>query len=133
ELADGRRQSEPMIPSERLSAVGHLVAGVAHEINNPLQAIMGTTELLMASGQAAGVRADLDQIRRDGIRAATIVQNLLAFAQRSAIDRSIADLNEIARSAVASPAAAPHAAGLPPENHIADDPPLIAAQRPNHA
>ena len=44
DISEERRLREQLIDSERLSAVGQLVAGVAHEINNPLQAVMGFTE-----------------------------------------------------------------------------------------
>ena len=46
DISEERRLREQLIHSERLSAVGQLVAGVAHELNNPLQAVMGLTELL---------------------------------------------------------------------------------------
>ena len=54
DISEERRLREQLIHSERLSAVGQLVAGVAHEINNPLQAIMGYTELLIETERAPG-------------------------------------------------------------------------------
>src|SRR5205823_11600190 len=94
------RLKEQLIHSERLSAVGQLVAGVAHEINNPLQAVMGFSELLISAEDRPEVRTDLEQIRADAGRAAKIVHNLLLFARRETHERSIADLNEIVRSAI---------------------------------
>jgi len=131
DISEDRRFLQQLIHSERLSAVGHLVAGVAHEINNPLQGMMGATELLIAAEQRADVRADLEQIRNDGARAATIVQNLLAFVQRSTIDRSIADLNEIARAVTAARASELRAADATLALQLADDLPMIAANREN--
>ncbi len=70
--------------SERLSAVGELVAGVAHEINNPLQAIVGCVELLLDDhADRALMRRDLEIVRREAGRAGHIVRNLLSFVRRS--------------------------------------------------
>jgi PAS domain S-box-containing protein len=101
DISEERRLKEQLIHSERLSAVGQLVAGVAHEINNPLQAVMGFTELLIEGEQRPEVRADLLQIREDAGRAAKIVHSLLVFARRETLERSVADLNAIVRSTLA--------------------------------
>jgi PAS domain S-box-containing protein len=101
DISEERRLREQLIHSERLSAVGQLVAGVAHEINNPLQAVMGLSELLIEGQNSGDQRHDLDQIRVHADRAAKIVRHLLLFARHSALERSIADLNEVARSVVA--------------------------------
>ena len=98
DISEERRLREQLIHSERLSAVGQLVAGVAHELNNPLQAIMGLAELMLAGGVTPEVRGDLEQLRADGERAANIVRHLLAFSRLSALERSVADFNEIVRS-----------------------------------
>ena len=101
DISEDRRLREQLIHSERLSAVGQLVAGVAHEINNPLQAVMGFTELLIGADTNPEMRSDLEQIRSDADRAAKIVRHLLLFARRSTLERAVADLNEIARSTCA--------------------------------
>jgi PAS domain S-box-containing protein len=98
DITEERRLREQLIHSERLSAVGQLVAGVAHEINNPLQAVMGFAELLIGAETSPDIRRDLEQIRVDANRAAKIVRHLLLFARRSTLERSVADLNEIVRS-----------------------------------
>ena len=90
-----------MIHGERLSAVGQLVAGIAHELNNPLQSVIGMSQLLMGPDCDDQLRQDLESIRANGERAAMIVRNLLAFARQSALERSMADLSEIVRSALA--------------------------------
>ena len=101
DITEERRLKEQLIHSERLSAVGQLVAGVAHEINNPLQAVMGFSELLINAESRADVRADLEQIRSDASRAAKIVHSLLLFARRETLERSVEDLNEVVRSTLA--------------------------------
>ena len=98
DISEEKRLREQLIHSERLSAVGQLVAGVAHEINNPLQGIIGFTELLLGVETNDGTRRDLEQIHADANRVAKIVHHLLAFARKSTLDRAVADLNEIVRS-----------------------------------
>src|SRR6185295_16190256 len=120
---------EQLIHSERLSAVGQLVAGVAHEINNPLQAVMGFTELLIESERRAEVRADLLQIRADAGRAAKIVHSLLLFARRETLERSVADLNEIVRSALALRAFKYRTRVVTLQQEFSPDVPLIVANR----
>jgi two-component system NtrC family sensor kinase len=85
------------VHSERLSAIGELIAGVAHEINNPLQTIIGCTELMLDDLDASN-RADLELVRKEAMRAGQIVRNLLAFARRGAPDRVVIDLNELVRA-----------------------------------
>jgi len=101
DISEERRLREQLIHSERLSAVGQLVAGIAHELNNPLQAVMGTAELLARAETRPSVREELERVRIGGERAAKIVRNLLAFARRSSLERSVEDLNEIVRSTLA--------------------------------
>ncbi len=83
--------------SERLSAIGELIAGVAHEINNPLQTIIGCTELMLDEPDGAN-RHDLELVRKEAMRAGQIVRNLLAFARRGAPDRTTVDLNDLVRA-----------------------------------
>jgi two-component system NtrC family sensor kinase len=89
---------DQLVHTERLSAIGALVAGVAHELNNPLQTILGSAEVLLDE-QPAG-RRELELIRREASRAAQIVRNLLAFVRRTAPDRVAADLNDLVRTTI---------------------------------
>ena len=80
ELQSLQRQ---VIRQERLAAVGQLVSGVAHEINNPLQAILGFAELLQMQAQLPeDVRADLKLIQKESARACGIIRNLALFARQ---------------------------------------------------
>jgi len=80
ELQSLQRQ---VIRQERLAAVGQLVSGVAHEINNPLQAILGFAELLqMQSDVPESVKGDLRLIQKESARACNIIRNLALFARQ---------------------------------------------------
>jgi PAS domain S-box-containing protein len=129
DISEEKRLREQLIHSERLSAVGQLVAGVAHEINNPLQAVMGLSELLMEGQESADRKHDLDQIRVHADRAAKIVRHLLLFARHSALERSVGDVNEIARSAVALRAFELKSLGIELVEHYSLDLPLTVVNR----
>ena len=80
ELQSLQRQ---VIRQERLAAVGQLVSGVAHEINNPLQAILGFAELLqMQEDVPESVKGDLRLIQKESARACNIIRNLAMFARQ---------------------------------------------------
>src|SRR5262249_44833529 len=129
DISEERRLKEQLIHSERLSAVGQLIAGVAHEINNPLQAVMGFSELLIETETRPERRADLEQIRSDARRAAKIIHNLLLFARREALERSVADFNEIVRSTVALRAFQLRSGQIRLHEEYSDDVPLVVASR----
>jgi C4-dicarboxylate-specific signal transduction histidine kinase len=129
DISEERRLREQLIHSERLSAVGQLVAGVAHELNNPLQGVMGNLELMISSEDRLETRADLEEIRVAGERAAKIVRNLLTFARRSARDRSVEDLNEIVRATLAWRATDLRAGEIALDQQYAAELPLIIVNR----
>jgi PAS domain S-box-containing protein len=129
DISEDRRLRQQLIYGERLSAVGQLVAGVAHELNNPLQGVMGNLELLIAVEDRAETRDELEQIRATGERAAKIVRNLLTFARRSALERSVADLNEIVRATLAWRTSDLRAAQITVEEQCDDELPLIVVNR----
>jgi PAS domain S-box-containing protein len=100
DISEELRLRDQLVHSERLSAIGELVAGVAHEINNPLQTIIGSVELMLDVRPGEVNREDLELVRREAARAGQIVRNLLTFVRRGAPDRLRADLNQIVRATV---------------------------------
>jgi PAS domain S-box-containing protein len=99
EEAQARLQAR-VAQSEKLTAMGELLAGVAHELNNPLSVVLGHAMMLQqkASDEAARVRAD--KIAAAATRCVRIVKNFLALAREHAPERTLTDLNAVAREAV---------------------------------
>lgn len=98
ELVSAREQ---LVQKEKLAAVGQLVSGVAHELNNPLQGVLGYAELMLASRHTPSETEELTAIRDNANRAAGIVRNLMTFAGRTASARGWQQINRVVRNAVA--------------------------------
>jgi len=91
-----RCAQEQLLQSEKMAAVGQLISGVAHELNNPLTAILGYSQLLKTEEQMHGRVADyLEKLYKQAQRTHHIVQNLLSFARQHKPERAQVDLNQI--------------------------------------
>jgi PAS domain S-box-containing protein len=96
DVTELKRLEEQLIQAEKLAAMGQMLAGVAHELNNPLTAILGVTELLRErAGFDESAKRQLELTHRQARRAARIVQNLLEFSRPAAPQKIPLDVNSL--------------------------------------
>jgi len=97
DISEQRRTELQLQQSERLAAMGQLVGGVAHEINNPAAIISGFAQTLLRETLPDAQREMIEMIRDEATRIGRITSNLLAFARAGGKERTLVDLNEIVR------------------------------------
>ena len=101
DITDAALLQAKLAHSEKMATIGRLVSGVAHEVNNPLAAILGFTDLLLENPQVpANARDDLQIILRETQRTKDIVQDLLSFARQRPVQRELIHVNAVLRQTI---------------------------------
>lgn len=95
DITETRRLKDQIYHLDKLSSLGTLTSGVAHEINNPLTGIIGYTEMLLMSEQGETTKKYLRNVYDSAIRCKRIVENMLTFSRQNPAQKSPEDINDI--------------------------------------
>jgi PAS domain S-box-containing protein len=99
DITERRSLEQQFRQAQRIEAVGRLAGGVAHDFNNIITVITGSTEMLLEDLAADDAqRQDLEEIRKAAQRAATLTRQLLAFSRKQVLQTRVLDLNAVVRS-----------------------------------
>ena len=101
DITSQRMIQSKLLQNEKMAALGQLVSGIAHELNNPLTSIQGYAQLLLSRRPGPDRLADAKRICQEAERAGRIVKNLLLFAREAKPERTSVDLNEIVERTLA--------------------------------
>ena len=100
DVTESKQLEQQLVDKEKFAAIGQMMAGAAHELNNPLTAILGVSDLLRERTSDDAGRRQVELIHQQARRAATIVQNLLAVSRPVARGRTTLRLEEVVKEAV---------------------------------
>ena len=96
DITERKHLQEQVVQSAKLAAVGELISGVTHEVNNPLAVVIGYSEMMLEEpGLDEDSRQALESINKEAERAKKVIQNLLSFARKHSPEKEIIQINEV--------------------------------------
>ncbi|HUF26814.1 MAG TPA: ATP-binding protein [Gemmatimonadaceae bacterium] len=126
DLSEERRVEEHLRQAEKLAALGELVAGVAHEVNNPLTGISAFAQLLLEDELSSEQHESVRLIKREADRAVGVIRDLLVFARKAPARAALVDLGDVVQRTLRLRTYHLGAADIEVVTSLADDLPGIA-------
>jgi two-component system NtrC family sensor kinase len=127
DVTGDRQLQSKLLQTEKMAALGQLISGIAHELNNPLTAITGYAQLLLSHRAKQDQQAEAQRVFDEAERASRIVKNLLYFARENKPERSRTNLNETVERALALRSYELRVQNIDVELSLANDLPLTMA------
>jgi two-component system NtrC family sensor kinase len=125
-----RQMGDRLQHAERLKELGQFIAGIAHELNNPLTSICGYTDLLLGQINETGLVNHLKMVASEAARAAQIVKELLIFARPQPVERSVVSVSQAIHCVLASKAQELSAHAIHSESRISEGTPSVLCDEP---
>ncbi|MBZ5640124.1 MAG: response regulator [Acidobacteriia bacterium] len=100
DVTERRRLQAQLAQAEKMSSLGEMISGIAHELNNPLSSVLGYSQLACRDAREPKLAARIEVVHREARRCQRIVQNLLSFARRYEPERRLLSVNEVAESVI---------------------------------
>lgn len=96
DITERKNLQEQLLQSAKLAAVGELISGVTHEVNNPLAVVIGYSEMLLSESELGGeAREAITAIHAESERAKKVIQNMLSFARKHNPEKEVIQVNDV--------------------------------------